>query len=91
MPCFCSRRSNWLRDLAVHPPEDLVEEFDDRDLRAEARPDRTDFQPDDAAADDDEMAGDLGELQRAGRGHDGLFIDIDIDARDAAGVASQWQ
>ena len=42
-----------LGDFAVHAAEDGVEIFDDRDLGAEARPDRTEFQADDAAAYDD--------------------------------------
>src|SRR3546814_7978408 len=43
----------FLADLAVHARQDLVEELDDRHLGAEPPPDRAQFQPDHAAADQD--------------------------------------
>ena len=53
------------RDLAVDAGQDVVEEFDDRHLRAEAAPHRAEFEADDAGADDEEFLRDLAEFERA--------------------------
>jgi hypothetical protein len=44
------------RDFGVDRRRDLIEEFDDRDFRANAAPDAAEFETDDAGADDDEFA-----------------------------------
>ena len=75
-----------LGDLAVHAAQDLVEILDHRHLGAEPAPDRAHFQPDDAAADDNDVPGHLVERDGAGRGHDHLLVDIDLDARNAGDV-----
>ena len=51
-PWRVSRRWVVLGDLAVHAGQDAVEELDHRHLGAEPPPDRAEFQPDDAGADD---------------------------------------
>ena len=62
-------------DFVVHAGQDAVEEFDHQHLRAEPPPDGPEFETDDAGADDQELAGDLVESERAGRGHDALLVD----------------
>ena len=57
----------FLADFAVHAGQDLVEIFDHGHLGAQALPHRTQFQTDDATADDDQMARNLVQFQRAGR------------------------
>ena len=72
-----------LGDLAVHAGQDAVEELDHRHLGAEPPPDRAELEADDAGADDDELLRRLGERERAGRGDDGLLVDLDAgQARD---------
>src|SRR5580698_10179881 len=72
-----------LGDLAVHAGQDAIEKFDHGDLRAQTVPHRTEFKPDDAGADDQELARYLVERQRAGRRHDTLFVDLDaFETRD---------
>jgi hypothetical protein len=66
----------FLADLAVHPGQDLVQIFDDGDLRAEATPYGTELEPDDAAAYDDEAVRHLRKLERAGGIDDPLLIDL---------------
>src|SRR5690606_17268322 len=75
-----------LGDFTIHAAENFVEIFDDGDLGAEAGPDGTELQADHAAADHDEMAGHLVELQRTGRRHDHLLVDIDFYAGDAGDI-----
>ena len=83
MPCFCSMRWNCLRDFAIDAGQDVVEEFDDRHLGAEPPPHRAELEPDDAGADDEKLLRHLGEIERAGRGHDALLVDVDaVQPRD---------
>ena len=68
-----------LGHLLVHARQDAIEEFDDFHFGAEPLPDRAELEPDDAAADDDELFRHGGELERAlGRDDDPL---VDFDAR----------
>ena len=53
-------------DLGIHARHDAVEELDHGDLGAKPAPHAAEFQPDVAAADDHEMAGNLVQFQRAG-------------------------
>ena len=66
-----------LGDLVIHAGQNAVEEFDDVDLAAEAAPHGTELQSDHAGADHQHLAGHGFEIECAGRGHDGLFIDLD--------------
>ena len=75
MPCFLNSLVRFLADLAVHAGQDLVEKLDHGDLRAEPPPDRAELEPDHAAADDDQVAGHLVELERAGGIDDPLLVD----------------
>ena len=72
-----------LGDLAVHAGHDAVEELDHRHLGAQPAPDAAQFQADDAAADHHQVLGHLVQLQRAGRGHDALLVDLDARQRRA--------
>ena len=74
-------RWNCLRDLGVHAGQDAVEILDHHHLGAEAAPDRAEFEPDDAGADDDEALRHAREFERAGRGDDDLFVDRDAGQR----------
>ncbi|EGE56106.1 hypothetical protein RHECNPAF_750070 [Rhizobium etli CNPAF512] len=74
------------RDFAVHAAEDGIEIFDDGDLGAEPRPDRAEFEADDAAADDDQRFRHLVERDAAGGRDDGLFIDLDLHAGNAGDI-----
>ena len=65
------------RDLAVDARQDVIEKFDDRDLRAEPPPYRAQLKPDNAAADDQKLLRHFGQVERAGRGHDALLVDVD--------------
>ena len=56
-----------LGDLAIHAAEDGVEELDHGHLGAEPCPHRAELEPDDAAADHHQMAGNFLQRQRAGR------------------------
>ena len=67
--------------VVVEAGEDLIEEFDAGDLRADAAPDASELEPDHATADDDEVLRDLVQLQRAGRGDDDLLVDLDAGKR----------
>ncbi|MGY4599518.1 hypothetical protein ACVWXL_007264 [Bradyrhizobium sp. GM22.5] len=65
------------------PGQDAVEEFDDDDFGAETVPDRAELEADHASTDDQQLAGDLVQRQRAGRRHDARFVDLDaLEARD---------
>jgi hypothetical protein len=77
-----------LGDVAVHAAEDRVEILDHGHLGAEPRPDRAHFQPDDAAADHDEMARHLVERDRARRRHDHLLVDIHLHAGNARDIGT---
>src|SRR6516162_1517240 len=71
------------RDLTVHAGQNAVQEFDDRDLGAEPVPDRAELEPNDACAYDQQFARHLVERQRAGRGYDAFFVDLDpLEPRD---------
>src|SRR6185437_5073971 len=75
-----------LRQLAIHAGDDAVEELDDRDRAAEATPDRTHLEADIAAADHHQALRYGGESQRAGRGDDGLLVDLDPRQRRHVGA-----
>src|SRR5208283_2841188 len=71
------------RHFAVDTGQDVIEEFDDRHLGAQPPPYRTQLEPNDAGADDEEFLRYLGEFERAGRRHDALFVDVDaVEPRD---------
>ncbi|MPL74175.1 hypothetical protein SDC9_19985 [bioreactor metagenome] len=70
-----------LGDLAVHAGGDRVEIFDDRHLGAEAGIDRAHLEADDAGADDHHRLRDLRQRERAGRGDDGVLVDLDARER----------
>ena len=72
--------------FAIEAGQDAVEEFHDRDFRSEPPPDRTEFQADDAGADDDQARRHLRQGERAGRGHDALFVDLDAAQRRHVGA-----
>lgn len=74
------------RDFAIHRRQDAVDEFDDCDLRAEALPDRAEFEADDAAADHHHCFGNGRQGESTGRCHDALFIDCDAGERHAFGA-----
>ncbi|MNV23794.1 hypothetical protein D3C71_1148300 [compost metagenome] len=78
-----------LGDFAVHAAENIVEVFNNGDLRAEARPDRTELEADHAAADNDQLFRNLGKGDRAGGGNDDVFIDIDLNARNAGNIRTR--
>src|SRR5581483_1418224 len=64
-------------DLAVHAGQRAVEKFDHGDLRPKAAPHRAKLEPDDAGANDKEALRDGGQLQRSGRRHNALLVDLD--------------
>ena len=71
------------RHFAVDAGQDVIEEFDDRHLGAEPPPHRAELQPDDAGADDEKLLRHLGKLERTGRRHDALLVDVDaVEPRD---------
>jgi hypothetical protein len=70
-----------LGDLGIHAGQDAVQELDDQDLRAEAPPHRAELEPDDPGADDQQLLRHLLQFERAGRGHDHLFVDLDAGSR----------
>ena len=78
-----------LLHLAIHARSDRVEIFDHLHLGTEAGIDRPDFKPDDAGADHHEVLRDLAELERAGRAHHRLFVDL--DAGQPARLQSRWR
>ena len=61
-------------------------ELDDGDLRAEPPPDAAELEADDAAADDDEVLRDFGDLQRAGVGEDALLVELEERELDGYGA-----
>ena len=71
----------FLAHVAVEAGQDLVEELDDRDLRAEPPPDRAELEPDHAAADHDHALRHLRQLERAGGIDDPLLVDGDAGQR----------
>mmetsp|Transcript_7269 Transcript_7269/g.26348 ORF Transcript_7269/g.26348 Transcript_7269/m.26348 type:complete len:435 (+) Transcript_7269:289-1593(+) len=76
-------------DLVVHRRHDIRQELDDLDLGPEPRPHGPELQPDDAAADDDHLLGDLLECNGAGGRHDPLLVDL--DAWERGDLASRRQ
>ena len=83
MPCFCSKRWNCRADLAVDAGQDVIEELDDRHLRAEPPPHRAQLQTDDASANHEKLLRHFRKVERAGRRHNALFVDVDaVEARD---------
>ena len=56
---------------------DLIKIFDHRDVRAEAAPDRSKLQPDNPAADHNQLFRHFGQVQRASRRDDAFFINLD--------------
>ena len=66
-----------LGDLVVHAGQDAVEEFHDRHLGAEPPPYRAELEADHAGADDEQLSGDLRQLERACGGDDALLVDLD--------------
>ena len=64
-------------DLAVQPGQDAVEKLDHDHFGAEAAPHRAELEPDHAGPDDEQPLWHLVQHQRAGRGHDALFVDLD--------------
>ena len=64
-------------DLAIDAGQNVIEEFDDHHFGAEPPPHRAELEPDDTGADDEKPLRHLGEIERAGRRHDALFVDID--------------
>ena len=71
------------RHLAVDAGQDVIEKFDDHHLGAEPPPHRAELEPDDAGADDEQLLRHFGEVERPGRGHHALFIDVDaVEAGD---------
>ena len=77
-----------LGDIRIHAAENGVEIFDDGDFRTEPRPDRAKFEADHATADDDHRRRNAFQFECARRGHDHLFIDVDIDTRNARDVGA---
>ena len=62
-------------DLDVGQRHDPGQELDDRDLRAQPLPDRAELQADVAAADDDQVLGNLVEAEGLGRADDRLAVE----------------
>lgn len=76
-----------LGDLGVHAgAADLVQELDDGDLGAQAGPDRGHLQANDAAADDDELLGDLVQGDGAGAADDALLVNLQAGERGGLGA-----
>ena len=65
------------RHFAVHAGQDAVEEFHHGHLRPKTCPDRTQFKPDHAGADHQQLARHLVERQCARGRHHGLFVNFD--------------
>src|SRR5262249_45144651 len=66
-----------LADFGVDAGQDAIEELDHQHLRAESPPHRAELKADDAGAHHEETRRHLVQTQRAGRGHDALFVDVD--------------
>ena len=65
------------RDLAVEAGQNVIEKLDDGDLGAEAAPHRAELHADDAGTDHEQLLRHLGQIERAGRGHDAFLVDVD--------------
>src|SRR5690606_31584168 len=63
-----------LREILVHARAQTVHRFDHRHLGAEAEPHASHLKTDDTASDNDQMFGNLVELQSAGARHDQLAV-----------------
>ena len=75
-----------LRHLCVHAgASDRAEELDHLDVGAEAGPDRTEFEADDAGSDHDHLFGHLLQVERAGRRDDLLLVNLDTRERSHFG------
>src|SRR6056297_2162091 len=72
--------------LAVHAGGNVIQEFNNRHLRAQARIDRAHFQPDDARADDHHFLGDFRQFQCARGGDDGFLVHLDTRQRGGFGA-----
>ena len=70
------------RHFHVHAGRDAVQKFNHRDVRAQALPDRTQFQPDHAGAHHQQLLWHFAQRKRAGGRYDLLFIN---------GDAGQWR
>ncbi len=66
------------RDLAVETGQDVIQKLDDGDLGAKPTPYRAELHADDAGTDHEQrFLRHLGQIERAGRGHDAFLIDVD--------------
>ena len=88
-PLLLQHAMELLGDFAVDARQDVIEEFDDRHFGAEPPPHRAELEPDDAGADDEQLLRHLGEIERAGRRHDALLVDVDAVA--GAPRPSRWR
>ena len=64
-------------DVVVHAGKNRRHELDDGDLGAESSPDGAELEADDAAADDDEVAWDARDGERADVREDALFVEFE--------------
>jgi hypothetical protein len=64
-------------EFPIHVGHDMIENFDDGYLGAEALPHRPELEPDIAAADDSEPVWHPLERQRSGRRDDALLVGVD--------------
>ena len=69
------RALELLRHRSVGPGHDAVEELRDEHLGAEPAPHRAQLEPDRAAADHEQAAGDLRQRERFGRADDALAVE----------------
>ena len=63
-------------EVAIRAGEQAGEHFDDRDARAQRSVDRTEFEADVSAADDQQSTGNIFEVQRAGGIHHARRIEL---------------
>ena len=76
-PCFRKNLVGFLDDVLVLAGENRRQQLDDRDLRAEPAPDGAELEADDAAADDDEVLRDFGDLERADVREHSLLVELE--------------
>ena len=72
---FTQAALRCLGDLAIHARQNVVEDLYHCDVRAEARPDRAQFESDRTRADHDQAPGNAFEGERSGRRDDLLLVD----------------